>query len=153
MLPSNLSKIFHKVPSVRTSRFKIFYALLKQPKSTDEQGAYGCNIMTNTAHIVEQLTGPSCNFALKESDGNILHWMPDLFKLIFKAINDILVYCDKFYDHVTSRPTDFIHLFYRSLPVNRIYNFVNHISILVLLILMIIVIVHIKDSALDIFQL
>jgi hypothetical protein len=111
------------------------------------------SIMMNTAHIAERLTGPSCNFALKEFNGNILHWMPDLFKLIFKAINNFLVYCDKFYDNVTSRPTDFIQLFYMGLPVNRIYNFINHISILVLLILMIIIIVHIKDSALDIFQL
>lgn len=71
-------------------------------KSTDTQEAYGCSIMTNTAHVAEQLTGPLWKFPLREFNSNISHWMLDLFKLIFKAIHDFLVYCDKFYGYVTS---------------------------------------------------
>jgi hypothetical protein len=92
----------------------------------------------------------ACCGTLREFNGNISHWMFDLFKLIFEAINDFLVYCDKFYSYVS---TDFIHPFYTDFPVNRVYSFVSHISILVLQILTIIIIDHITDSALDIFQL
>jgi hypothetical protein len=67
-----------------------------QLKSTNTQEAHGCTITMNTAHVAEQLTGQLRKFPLREFNDNISHWMLNLFKLIFKAINDFLFIATSF---------------------------------------------------------
>jgi hypothetical protein len=67
MLPSGLSKIFQQLSSFSTFGSKIVYAVLKQLKSSESQGASCCSAMRDSAHVTEQLTGQPCNFCTGNS--------------------------------------------------------------------------------------